>query len=117
MPRTKKRSPRVSDVPEKARRLLELKNVGPATALDLVRLGIFQPEKLAGRDPDALYEKLCKIDGVRHDPCVRYVFASLVDCANGAPARAWWDYAPKRKRPQVGRVSSPPFSLLRNRRR
>jgi len=97
MPRIKKRSPRVSDVPTKARRLLELPNVGPATALDLVRLGISEPKQLARRDPDKMYDALCKIDGVRHDPCLLDVFMSLVAFVNGAPARPWWYYTPKRK--------------------
>jgi hypothetical protein len=97
MPRIKKRAPRVADVPAKARGLLELPNVGPATALDLVRLGIFEPKALKKRDPDKMYEALCTIDGVRHDPCVRDVFASVVAFANGAPARPWWFYTPERK--------------------
>jgi hypothetical protein len=97
MPRIKKRSPRVVDVPVKARGLLELPNVGPATALDFVRLGIFQLETLKKRDPDRMYDALCRIDGIRHDPCVRDVFASVVAFANGAPARPWWYYTPERK--------------------
>jgi len=97
MPRTKKRAPRVADVPLSARGLLELPNVGPATALDLVRLGITKPGQIARRHPDRMYEALCKLDGVRHDPCVRDVFASLVAFANGAPARSWWLYTPERK--------------------
>ena len=97
MPRTKKRSPRVSDVPAGARRLLDLPNVGPATALDLVRLGISEPAELARRDPDKMYEALCKIDGVRHDPCLLDVFASIVAFANGARARPWWAYTAQRK--------------------
>jgi Pathogenicity locus len=97
MTRAKKRSPRVSDVPIEARRLLELPNVGPATALDLVRLGISEPAELARRDPDRMYDALCKLDGVRHDPCLLDVFASIVAFANGAPARPWWAYTAKRK--------------------
>jgi len=97
MPRIKKRPLRTADVPEKARGLLELPNVGPATALDLTRLGIFEPKDLKRRDPDRMYESLCKTDGVRHDPCVRDVFASLVAFAGGAPARPWWHYTPERK--------------------
>ena len=80
-----------------ARGLLELPNVGPATALDLVKLGINKPAELRRRDPDRMYELLAKIDGVRHDPCVRDVFASLIAFANGAPARPWWHYTPERK--------------------
>jgi len=97
MPRVKKRPPRKADVPAHAHRLLELPNVGPATALDLVKLGISEPEALAGGDADALYDALCKIDGVRHDPCVRDVFAAVVAYANGAPARPWWAYTSERK--------------------
>jgi hypothetical protein len=97
MPRIKKKAPRVSDVPAKARGLLELPNVGPATALDLVRLGIVEPKALKKQNADAMYARLCKIDGVRHDPCLLDVFMSLVAFANGAPARPWWHYTPKRK--------------------
>lgn len=112
----KKRAARVADVPVKARRLLTLPNVGPATALDLVRLGISEPKQLRRRNPDRLYEALCKIDGVRHDPCVRDVFASVVAYVNGAPPRPWWAYTPERKakrttsrdrRPLSGRRPSP----------
>jgi len=98
MPRIKKRVPRASDVPAKAKGLLELPNVGPATALDLVRLGIFEPKALKKQNADTLYAKLCKLDGVRHDPCVIDVFASLVAFANGAQARPWWHYTPEWKR-------------------
>jgi hypothetical protein len=97
MPRAKKRPPRVSDVPAEARRLLDLPNVGPATALDLCRLGISEPKQLARRDPDRMYEALCKLDGVRHDPCLLDVFASIVAFVNGAPPRPWWAYTAKRK--------------------
>jgi hypothetical protein len=97
MPRAKKRSPRIAEVPSKARRLLELQNVGPATALDLVRLRIFTPEQLAGKNPERMYEALCKLDGVRYDPCLLDVFTAIVAVADGAPSRPWWAYTPKRK--------------------
>jgi len=98
VPRAKKRGPRVGDVPLAARALLALPNVGPATALDLVRLGITKPGQLKRKNPGRMYEALCKLDGVRHDPCVRDVFTSLVAFANGAPARPWWHYTPERKK-------------------
>jgi hypothetical protein len=98
MPRIKKRALRVADVPAKARGLLELPNVGPAIALDLVRLGIYEPKALKNQNADKLYAKLCKLDGVRHDPCLLDVFLSLVAFTNGAPARPWWHYTPERKR-------------------
>jgi hypothetical protein len=97
MPRAKKRALRVSDVPQAAKGLLELPNVGPATALDLVRMGITKPGQIARRNPDRMYAALCRLDGVRHDPCVRDVFASLVAFVNGAKAKPWWFYTPERK--------------------
>lgn len=100
MTRIRKSLKRSADVPANARGLLELPNVGPATALDLVKLGISKPEQLTRRDPDRMYAALCKFDGVRHDPCVRDVFASVVAYANGAPARPWWAYTPERKAKQ-----------------
>jgi hypothetical protein len=77
--------------------LTDLPNVGPATAADLHLLGIVEAEQLAGRDAYALYRQLCDITQMRHDPCVLDVFLSLIDFANGAPARAWWYYTAQRK--------------------
>ena len=77
--------------------LQELPNVGPATAQDLVRLNILCPEDLVDRDPDEMYRTLCDMDGERHDPCIRDVFAAVVDYARGGPARPWWAYTSERK--------------------
>lgn len=93
----RKRAARRSDVPAHAKRLLDVPNVGPAVALDLVRLGISDPGALAGRDPAEMYEALCKIDGVRHDPCLHDVFSAAVAYADGGPARPWWAYSAVRK--------------------
>lgn len=82
---------------EKIKTLTDLPNVGPATAGDLRLLGIHSAEQLAGRDGFKLYQQLCDMTQVRHDPCVLDVFLSLVDFANGAPARAWWYYTAQRK--------------------
>ncbi len=82
---------------EKVKALTDLPNVGPATAGDLRLLGIDKAEQLVGRDAYALYRQLCDMTQVRHDPCVLDVFLSLVDFANGAPARAWWHYTAQRK--------------------
>ena len=71
---------------EKIKTLTDLPNVGPATAGDLRLLGIHSADQLAGRDAFQLYQQLCDMTQVRHDPCVLDVFLSLVDFANGAPA-------------------------------
>jgi Pathogenicity locus len=77
--------------------LKQIPNVGPAIARDLRRLDIAGLNDLHGRDPDQLYDELCARDGVRHDPCVRDVFAAVVAIANGEPARPWWAFTPARK--------------------
>ena len=82
---------------EKIKTLTDLPNVGPATAGDLRLLGIHSADQLAGRDAFKLYQQLCDMTQVRHDPCVLDVFLSLVDFANGAPARTWWYYTAQRK--------------------
>ena len=82
---------------ETSRRLRALPNVGPAMADDLMRLGIGRTEDLIGRDGDELFDALCRLDGVRHDPCVRDVFAAAVAAAGGGPAQPWWAFTPARK--------------------
>ncbi len=78
--------------------LRDIPNIGPRTAEDLNRMGITRPHQLAGKDGLALYRKLCKADGMRHDPCVIDVFMAAVDYMNGAPKRDWWWYTPQRKK-------------------
>jgi pathogenicity locus Cdd1 protein len=77
--------------------LQEIPNIGPVMARDLVRIGVLCLEDLVGKDPDEMYNELCAVDGVGHDPCVRDVFAAAVACANGEPARPWWAFTPERK--------------------
>jgi hypothetical protein len=96
MPRAQETPPRVADVPVKARGCSAPQR-RPRDRPDLVRLGISDPKQLRKRDPDRMYEALCRIDGVRHDPCLLDVFTSVVAFVNGAPARPWWAYTPKRK--------------------
>ncbi len=73
-------------------------NVGPATAGDLARLGVRTPGQLARRDPWAMYERLSRMDGVWHDPCVLDVFLAVVEHAKRGRSRAWWAYTPRRQK-------------------
>jgi Pathogenicity locus len=75
----------------------QLPNVGPAVAQMLIRLGIERPEDLRGQDGQQLFQRLCDLDGKRHDPCLLDTFVAVVDHANGAPARPWWYYSRIRK--------------------
>lgn len=83
--------------------LEQVPNVGPATADDLRRLGIEQPKQLRGQDPFALYERLCRQDGKRYDPCLLDVLIAATEFMNGKPKRPWWKYTPKRKREMARR--------------
>ena len=78
--------------------LEDIPNVGPSLAADLRRVGIEHPQALAGRDPYALYHRLCDATGTYQDPCVLDVFISAVRFMEGAPARPWWHYTAERKR-------------------
>jgi hypothetical protein len=79
------------------RDLRALPNIGPAIARKLIKIGIERPNDLRGQDPEELYQRLCTVDGRRHDPCVLDTFAAAVDFVNGAPARPWWEYSRQRK--------------------
>lgn len=72
-------------------------NVGPATAEDLVRLGVRSVRELARRKPVAMYRAICELDGARHDPCVIDVFMAAVDYARRGACRPWWEYTAERK--------------------
>jgi hypothetical protein len=86
------------------RQLQTLPNVGPATAGDLIRLGVASLDDLAYRDPRALYDRLTELDGVRHDPCVLDTFATAVHCARTGETVPWWEFTPARKAGKFGRL-------------
>jgi hypothetical protein len=73
-------------------------NVGASIARDLRSIGIKQPKELIGQDPHSLYQALCDRTRTRQDPCVLDTFISAVRFMEGAPARPWWSYTPKRKK-------------------
>ncbi len=79
-------------------KLTDLPNIGKAGAEDLRRLGIHDPNQLKGKCPLEMYEKLCKITAVRHDPCVIDVFVSITRFMDGEAAQPWWKFSEKRKR-------------------
>ena len=76
----------------------DIPNVGPRTEGDFHRLGITRPAQLIGKDGLSLYRKLCRVDGVRHDPCCIDVFMAAVDYMGGAPKRPWSKYTATRKK-------------------
>jgi hypothetical protein len=78
--------------------LEDLPNIGPSIAADLRGVGIARPRQLVGKDPWALYRKLCRQTGRRHDPCVIDTFIAAVRFAEGGPPVPWWHYTAERKR-------------------
>ncbi|BBB60917.1 hypothetical protein UNDKW_2644 [Undibacterium sp. KW1] len=79
------------------KQLEQLPNVGKATVADLHLLGIIEPKQLKGRNPYQMYDELCAMTKVRHDPCVYDVFISIVKFMDGDPPLAWWHYTAERK--------------------
>jgi hypothetical protein len=77
--------------------LTDLPNIGPAMARDLRLLGFEHPGQLAGQNPQALYDRLCALTGVRQDPCVLDVFVSVTRFMDGEEPKPWWFYTPERK--------------------
>ena len=85
-------------------RLEDIPNVGPAIAADFRKLGITSPAGLPGRDPYALYDELCRVTEVRHDPCVLDTFIAAVRYMEGGPKRPWWAFTAERKRELAARA-------------
>jgi hypothetical protein len=60
------------------RELQTIPSIGKACALDLWHLGIRSVADLRGQNPAVLYERLNALSGVRHYPCMLYMFRCAV---------------------------------------
>ncbi len=82
-------------------RLETVPGIGPSLAGDLRRLGVARVKDLKGRSPEALYRKLCALDGPQ-DRCVLYAFRCAVYYAGTnrhEPALLkWWNWTDEKKR-------------------
>lgn len=89
------------------RRLEDLVSVGPSIRRDLNVLGVRTVEQLARRDPQVLYDRLCRQTGQRQDPCVLDTFRAAVAQARNPhlPVEygVWWFWSRVRK----GEVRAP----------
>jgi len=76
--------------------LQTIPGVGPRTAEVLRELGFDRVEALRGADPEAMYDRLCLLDGGYVDRCVLYVFRCAVYYASEEdhdPALLkWWNW-------------------------
>ncbi len=80
------------------KKFTDIPNVGKAVADKLVMLKLKSPQELKTKDAFALYTKLNKLTGMRHDPCLLDTFIAAIDFMNGAPARYWFYYTKDRKK-------------------
>ena len=89
------------------RQLRDLEGVGPATMRDFEDLGIRSVGHLAGEEPQQLYDRLCRIKGVRIDICCLDVLTCAVAQARDpklpAARRKWWYWSRVRKAARVTR--------------
>lgn len=78
--------------------------VGPSIAQDLIDLGIRRVADLRGQDPEVLYRRHCRQQGVVVDRCVLYVFRCAVYFAGSKKHEPrlllWWNW---KDTPTVGR--------------
>ena len=70
--------------------------IGPSLAADLRLLGFRAVSDLKDADPEAMYQRLCRLTGERQDPCVLYTFRCAVYAA-GTPGPdpallKWWNW-------------------------
>ncbi|HEV2064625.1 MAG TPA: helix-hairpin-helix domain-containing protein [Thermoanaerobaculia bacterium] len=82
----------------KVKELEDLPNIGKSIAADLRSIGIQRPAQLRGKNPRAMYEKVCRVTGERQDPCLLDVFISAVRYMEGSPLLPWWKFTAERKR-------------------
>lgn len=76
----------------------DIPNVGPAMARNFNLLGLNKPADLINKNPLLLYNKMCKVSGVRQDPCVLDTYIAVIDFVNGATAKPWYFYTKNRKK-------------------
>ena len=78
------------------REFRRIPGVGPSIAEDLWGLGMRSIDDLRGGDPEALYERMCEVQGVRIDRCMLYVLRCAVYYASEYPhdpeKLLWWNW-------------------------
>jgi Pathogenicity locus len=90
-----------------AQSLEQIPNIGRSIADDLRSIGIKTPRDLISRDPQQLYERLCRRTRTRQDPCVLDIFISAVRFMEGARVQPWWYYTAQRKKMQLAAQPRP----------
>ncbi len=85
-----------TDERESIKDLMRIPGVGKSTARDLLSLGYFSVDDLAGANPEEMYSRLCVLQGGRLDRCVLYVFRCAVYFAENEThdpeLLKWWNW-------------------------
>ena len=85
---------------KKSRRVVseleEIPGVGPSIAADLHRIGITRVVQLKNADPQQLFERVNRDQGVAMDRCLLYVFRCAVYYASNVRHKPeklkWWNW-------------------------
>ena len=80
--------------------LEQIPGVGKSIAEDLRHIGIMTVDQLKGRNPEELYEKLCRFKASPVDRCMLYVLRCAVYYASNDDPNPqllkWWKWKDKR---------------------
>ena len=76
--------------------LIIIPGVGKSIAVDLKGIGVKSVRDLKGKDPETLYEQMCKKQGIKIDRCMLYVMRCAIYYAstkNPDPEKLkWWNW-------------------------
>lgn len=76
--------------------LIIIPGVGKSIAVDLNGIGVKSVRDLKGKDPETLYEQMCKKQGIKIDRCMLYVMRCAIYYAstkNPDPEKLkWWNW-------------------------
>lgn len=74
----------------------QIPGVGVSIAEDFWNLGFRSLDDLKGKDPEQLYDALCKYQGCKVDRCMLYVFRCAVyfvsEKMHDAELLKWWNW-------------------------
>ena len=88
-------------MPTEERKLRDLVSIGPAMLRDFKLLGVASVTQLSRKNPEKLYEKLCRVTGQAQDICCLDVFHAAVAHARHPrlPREQcqWWYWSRRRK--------------------
>ena len=94
-------------MPPETRELRDLVSIGPVMLRDFEFIGITSVAQLSRRNPEKLYEQLCRVTGQAQDICCLDVFRAAVEQARNPrlPREQcqWWYWSRKRKERDGGR--------------